>query len=99
MRADKAAIGLQRAKIERDVGHRGRQDAAGGTAWEIALEGMAVGYATAELVDQLARGDPGGRQLDARRLDTPGDGEAAQPLAVVTALAGDEAGPLLDDVA
>src|SRR6266851_4661803 len=99
MRADKATIGLQRAEIERDVGHGGGQDAARGAAGEIALEGMAVGHAAAELVDKLSHGDAGGRQLDARRLDTAGDREAAQPLAVVAALAGDEAGTLLDDVA
>ena len=37
-RADEAAIGFERAEIERDVGHRRRQDAARGAARQIALE-------------------------------------------------------------
>src|SRR4029077_18873228 len=41
VRADEAAIGLQRAEIERDLGHRGRQDAARGAARQIAHEDMA----------------------------------------------------------
>src|SRR5260221_8955719 len=99
MRADEAAIGLQRAEIERDVGQARGQDTARRAAWEVALEGMAVGHPTAELVDQLAHGDASRGQLDAGRLDAAGDREAAHALAVVAALAGDEGGALLDDVA
>src|SRR6266851_4940189 len=99
MRADEAAMRLERAEIERNVGHAGRQDAARGAARQIALEDVANSDAAAELVDQLARRDAGRRQLDAGRSYSAGDREAAHALTVVTALRGNERGALLDDVA
>src|SRR5260221_12059891 len=99
MRADEAAIGLQRAEIERDVGQARGQDTARRAAWEVALEGMAVGHPTAELVDQLAHGDASRGELDAGRLDAAGDREAAHALAVMAALAGDEGGAVSAGVA
>ena len=56
----KTAVFFQRAEIERDVVHRGRQDAAGSAARQIGVEGMAVGHAATKLVDQFAHGDPAG---------------------------------------
>ena len=88
-RAGKAAVRLERAEIERDVGHRRRQDAARGAARQIALERVAVGHAAAEFVDQLARGDPGRGELDAGLAHPAGHREGAQPLAPVAALAGE----------
>src|SRR5262249_39965375 len=70
-RADEAAILLERAEIEWDVGHRRRQDATGGAAGQIALEAVTVLHAAAELVDQLPRGDAGWRQLDPRVPHAP----------------------------
>ncbi len=54
-RADEAAVFLQRAEIERDVVHRGRQDAARRAARQIGVERVAVGHAAAEFLDQFAR--------------------------------------------
>ena len=88
VRADEAAVFFQRAEIERQVGHRRRQDAAGGAARQIALEGVAVGHAAAIFVDQFARGDAGRRQHHARLLHAAGDREAAEALALAAALRG-----------
>ena len=99
VRADEAAVFLQRAEIERHVGHRRRQDAARGAARQIALEGVAVRHAAAIFLDQLARGDAGRRQLHARLLHAAGDREAAQALALVAAVRGEPRRALLDDVA
>src|SRR5450631_4707254 len=99
MRAHEAAVRLQRAEIERDVGHLGRQNAAGGTAWQIALEGFAVDHAAAEFLDQFARGDAGRRQYHARLFDAAGDREAAEALALMAALRSHPFRALLDDVA
>src|SRR5262249_3041854 len=60
---------------------------------------MAVGHAAAELVDELAHGDAGRRQLDARVLDPARDREAARPLAAAPSLPREPFRPLLDDVA
>ena len=68
--ADEAAVLLELAEVERDVGHVGRQDAARGAAGKIALEVVAVGHAAAEL-DQLSAGRPGRRQ-HARPASSPG---------------------------
>ena len=90
---------FERAEIERDVRHRGRQDAARGAARQIALEDMSLGHAAAEFVDQLARGDAGRGELDPRVAHPSRHREGAQPLAPVAALAGEPLGALLDDVA
>ena len=97
--ADEAAIFLQRAEIERDVGHGRGQDAARGAARQIALEDVAVGHATAKFVDQFARGDAGGREFDARILDAARHRKTAKAFALVAALRGEPVGALLDDVA
>ena len=90
---------LERAEIERQVGQARRQDAARGAAREIALERMALRHAAAIFVDQLAHGDAGRRELDARLLDAARDREAARPLAAAAALAREPVRALLDDVA
>src|SRR5258708_241121 len=97
--ADEAAIGLERAEIERDAGHAGGQDAARSAARQVALEDMALRHAAAELVDQLTHGDAGGGELDAGRFDAAGDREAAHALALVAPLGGHDGRALLDDVA
>ena len=99
VRADEAAVRLELAEIQRNVGHRRRQEAAGGAAGEIRPEDMTLGHARAELVDQLLRGNAGGRELDAGLLHAAGDGEAAQSLALTPAMGAEPAGALLDDVA
>src|SRR6185437_11841742 len=99
VRPDKAAVFLQSSEIERDVGHRRRQNAAGWTAREISLEGVTVLHAAAELVDQLAHGDAGGSQLHARILHAARYRETAEALALVTALRGRPFRALLDEVA
>ena len=98
-RADEAAVFFQRAEIERDVVHRGRQDAAGRAARQIGVEGVAVGHAAAEFVDQFAHGEAGRRELDAGILDAAGDRIAAQAVAAVAAVALPPVRALLDDVA
>ena len=98
VRADEAAVRLELAEVERDVGHRGRQDAARGAARQVGAEAVAFRHAAAELVDQLARRDAGRRQLDARLPHPARDRVGAQPLAAVPPLAGEPGGPLLDDV-
>src|SRR5262245_50158565 len=60
---------------------------------------MAILHATAEFIDQLAHGDAGGRELDARILHTARHGEAAEALAFMAALRSHPFGALLDDVA
>ena len=54
MAADEAAMFLELAEIERDVGHVGRQDAARGAARQIAFEVVALGHAAAQLDQVLA---------------------------------------------
>src|SRR5829696_9017849 len=90
---------LERAEIERDVGHRGRQDAAGGAARQIALEGVSLGHAAAVLFDELADRNAGRRELDARVLHPSRDREGAQALAAVAAVRRERLRALLDDVA
>ena len=99
VRPDEAAVFFQGAEVERNIGHRRRQDAAGGAARQIALERMAVGHAAAELLDQFARGDPGGGELDAGIFDPAGHRKAAEALALVAALRGEPGDAFLDDVA
>ena len=55
MAADEAAQMLELAEVERQVGHRGRQDAARGAARQVGAKAVARRHAAAELVDQLAR--------------------------------------------
>src|SRR5437879_4298416 len=92
-------MGFERTEVERDVGHRRRQYAARRAARQIALENMAIGHAAAELVDQLACRDAGWGELDPGIAHPAGDGEGAQSLAPVAALAGKPLGPLLDEIA
>ena len=84
---DEAAEFFQGSEIHRLVRHRRGQDAAGGAARQIALEGVAVGHAAAEFLDQFARGDAGRREHHARLLDAAGDREAAEAFALLAALA------------
>ena len=86
MRPDEAAVGLESSEIERNVRHRGRQDAAGRAARQIAFEGMAFRHAAAEFLDQFARRDAGGRKLDAGLPHTARHREAAKAFAFMTAL-------------
>src|SRR5690606_19177360 len=96
--ADEAAVFLQGIEIEGDVGEAGGEDATRSAARQVGLEFVAVGHATAVFVDQLLQGDTGGRQLDARLLDTSRHGEGAQPLAAVPPLSGEPLGALLYDI-
>src|SRR5690606_34841884 len=97
--ADEAAMRLELAEIERDVGHGGRQDAARRAARQVGGEAVPLGHAAAEILDQLARGGAGRRQLDAGVPDPARDRIAAQALAAALALVGEPLRPLLDDVA
>src|SRR5215212_3133633 len=90
---------LERAEIERDVGHGGRQDAAGGAARQIAFEGVPVGHAAAMLVDELAHGDSGRGELDAGVLHPSRNREGAKALAAVAPVRRERLRALLDDVA
>src|SRR5215204_4936914 len=90
---------LERAEIERDVGHRGRQDAAGGAARQIALEGVSLGHAAAVLFDELADRNAGRRELDARVLHPSRDREGAKALTPVAPVRRERLRALLDDVA
>ena len=69
-RADEAAVFFQRAEIERDVIHRGRQDAAGRATRQVGWN-VTVGHAAAEFVDQLAHGQTGRRQFHAGIFTRP----------------------------
>src|SRR6516225_10591756 len=98
-RTDQAALGFECPEIEWNVRERGGQNAARGAARQIALEVMAFGHAAAILVDQLARGDAGRRELDPRVLDAPGHREGAAAIAAIATLPSEPLGALLDDVA
>ena len=99
MRPHEAAVLLQGSEVERQVTHRRGEDSAGGAAGQIRLEAMALQHPAAIFLDQLARGDAGGRQHDARFPDAAGDREAAQPLALAPAMRGEPPRALLHDVA
>jgi hypothetical protein len=62
VRPHEAAVFLQRAEIERQIGHGCRQDPAGGAARQIGLEVVAFRHAAAIFLDQLADADAGGRE-------------------------------------
>ena len=98
-RTDKAAVFFQRAEIERNIVHRCRQDATGRAARQIRVEGMSLGHAATELVDQFAHRDAGRRQLHAGILYPPRHRIAAQAVAVVTAVALPPVCAFFDDVA
>src|SRR5262249_49791989 len=68
VRTHKTTVLFEGSEIERNIRHRCRKNAARGTPREIGLERMAVLHAAAELIDQLAHGDAGRRQLHARIL-------------------------------
>src|SRR2546427_12911423 len=99
MGADEAAVGLERAEIERQVGHGGRENSARGAARQIALEGVARQHAAAEFLDQLACGNAGGGELHARLAHAAGYREAAQALASAPPLRGEPARAFLQGVA
>src|SRR6185503_14986971 len=99
VRTHKTSIFFEGSEIERNTGHGSRQDAAGRPARQVALELMAILHAAAELIDQLAHGDAGRRQLDARVLHAARNREAAETLALVAALRRRPLRALLDDVA
>src|SRR5205823_11980124 len=62
-------------------------------------EAVALLHPAAIFLDQLARSHAGGRQHDARFLDAAGDREAAEALALATAVRGEPLRAPLDDVA
>src|SRR5690606_20944986 len=95
---DETAVFFKRAEVEREIGHGGGQDAAGGAARQIALEGVAVFHAAAIFVDQFLHGDAGGRELHARVLHAARDGEAAEALAVAAPVRREPLDALLDHV-
>src|SRR5262249_31136545 len=93
------AVFLQGSEIERQIGHAGRQYPTGGAARQVALEGVAIRHAAAELFYQFAHRDAGRRELDAGVLDAARHREAAKSLALVAALRRHPLGAFLDDVA
>src|SRR6185312_16160400 len=86
VRPHETAVFFKGSEVERDIGHRCGQDAAGRTARQVALELVAVLHAAAELVDQLAHGDAGRRQLDARILHATRNRKAAETFALAATL-------------
>src|SRR5262249_58487520 len=70
-----------------------------GPAGQIAFEAVALLHPAAIFLDQLARGDAGGRQHHAGLLDPARDRETAQPLALMPSVRGEPLRALLDDVA
>src|SRR5262249_57586883 len=82
VRPHEAAVLFQRAEVERQIRHRGRQNPAGGTAGQIALEAVTLLHAAAILLDQLARADAGGSEPDAPLLPPPPPPPPTQHLAL-----------------
>src|SRR3546814_14636751 len=99
MAADEAAVLLELPEVERDVGQRRREDAAGGAAREVALEGVAVEHAAAVRLDQFAGRCPGRHHLHAGPLYPARYRIAAQPRVSRPALGGAPGAALLDNVA
>src|SRR5215472_4000442 len=60
---------------------------------------MALGHAAAEFVDEFARGDASGRELDAGIFHPARDRKAAEAFALMPALRGEPIDPALDNVA
>src|SRR5215469_1986807 len=90
---------FQRAKVERNVIHGGRQYPARRTARQVRHQSVAVHHPATVLVDQLAHGDTGGRKLDSWFLHAARYGEASEAGASVAAEALPPIDALLQQVA
>src|SRR5208283_3476454 len=97
VRADEAAMRLQRAEIQRVVGKCRRENAAGRAAGQEALERVAIEQATGIFIDQLADRDAGGRQFHPWFLDAARYRKTAEALVLAPALRGEPFDALLDD--
>src|SRR5262249_55521783 len=97
-RANEAAAFFQRPEVERNIIHRGRQDAPGRAARQIGLERVAFGHAAAELVDELAYRHSRRGELDPRVAYPSRDRKAPGALAAVAALAIPPVDTFFDDV-
>ena len=98
-RADEAAVRLQRVEIERDVAQRRGQDAARRAARQVRIKIVSLLHAAAVFVDQLAHGDAGRREMDARMLHAARHRKRAQSLAAMTSLGREPVGAFFDNVA
>src|SRR5262249_5157000 len=96
-RSDKAAVWRKRVEIERYIRHRSGQNAARGTAGEVAVQRVTVEHAPAVLVNELLKRDARRRQMDPRPLHTPAHRERAQAVAAAPSVSGEPGGPVLED--
>src|SRR6185369_1459435 len=98
-RSDEAAMRLQGVEVERDVGHTGRQDAAGCAARQVGIQLVTFLHAAAELIDQFTQRYAGGRELDARLLHAAAHAVGTQTLAAIAPEAAEPGRAAFDDVA